>query len=457
MRSNCFAFGRRFWGFVLLPVVLLAGCGTFEVDLESEEGPEATTARATVAATAGPTGDPAAPEPPATIEPTIIVTEEVDRAQAVMTLRGEASAVYLPEGIVLLRPESESPFVDGNGEVAVRISEWARIANTEGALVELDDFSRGIRVELKLLFRHGELTSEDVTVLEMGVPPPEENPLYTEVTGRVTPLAETPVAGAGAGAIQLFEMSSGEGVVDPGATLTVYWAFNGESGTICVDQFPLPVTRSCYRDLPSSGSMPLTVPAEARQAMIYRLSVQVDGQVESAVLRVTLSEDLDCQFDWFFEHTTLLGCATGEAIALRPQAQYFERGILLRIEGTWLGQAPYLLAFVWDKQSELYAMTEGPLLDPWYPDMGDQVVGREPPEGLIVPSRGFGLLWDGQMDVSQIGEPRTWDGLRLIGWATGPVTEYDAQYQCAEERLGNATCLLNLPDGQIFSLGRRTE
>jgi hypothetical protein len=71
---------------------------------------------------------------------------------------------------------------------------------------------------------------------------------------------------------------------------------------------------------------------------------------------------------------------------------------------------------------------------------------------LFSPSRGFGLLWDGQIEIPQMGEPRTWDGLGLIGWANGTVYEYDAEYQCSEELSGNFICYLSLPDGQIVGL-----
>jgi hypothetical protein len=393
-----------------------------------------------------------------------------------MEITGRAMAIDPPTGTVLLIPESETPFANSNGEVGVRISEWARIVDTEGAIVNINEFSRGIKLELKLLFRDGELTSEEVIVLERGVPPPEENPAYTEVTGKVTPLAETPAAGDGA--IQLFEISgyesltftsvsnvneylnrsSGEGVVDPGASLTMNWAFSGESGSICVDQVPRPAINTCYRDLPPSGSMLVTVPADAREAIIYALSAQLDGKVESAVVRVPLSEGLGCQYPWYFEHIWLLRCAAGKAVAVRPQVQSFERGMMLRLEESWLGLDPYLFAFVWDEERNEYGLTEGPLLDPWSSDLPEQVVGQEPPEGLFSPSRGFGLLWDGQIEIPQMGEPRTWDGLGLIGWANGSVYEYDAEYQCSveSELSGNSTCYLSLPDGQIVGLGGQT-
>jgi hypothetical protein len=444
-------FAKSIWKYLLVPAVLLVGCGTLEVKLEPTTSPQA---MADTTVPVSPTA-PMAESP--TAEPDALVTEPADLTEDMMALTGRAMAIDPPTGLVILIPETETPFADSNGEVRVRISEWAHIVDTEGAIVDFSDFSRGIKLELKLLFRDGELTSDEVVVLEPGVPPPGENPAYTDVSGLVTPLAE-PLP-TGDGAIQLFEVDGIEGLVDPGSPLTLNWSFSGESGSICVGQVPSPVTPTCYQDLPPSGSMPVTVPADAREAIIYSLYVQLEEKVESVDLRIPLSEGLGCQYAWFFENAFendfLLECAAGEAIAIRPQAQNFERGLMLRVEDSWLGQDPYLFAFIWDEERDEFGFTEGPLLDSWSSELPEQVVGEQPPDGLFRPSRGFGLLWNGQIEIPQMGEPRTMDGLGLLGWATGNVFEYDAQYQCGEEFYGNSNCYLSLPDGQIVGLPGR--
>ena len=217
-------------------------------------------------------------------------------------------------------------------------------------------------------------------------------------------------------------------------------------------QVPIPVTPTCYQNLPPTGSLPVIVPEDARETLIYTLYVQVDGKVETANIRIPLSEGLGCEFEWFFESEHLLGCAAAEAVAVRPQAQSFEKGLMLRVEDSWLGEEPTLFAFIWDEERQEYGFTEGPLLDTWTADMAEQVVGEEPPQGSLRPSRGFGLLWNGQIELPGMGESRTMDGLNLLGWANGPVQTYDAQYQCAEELFGNQSCYLSLPDGQVVGL-----
>ncbi len=424
---------------LLFSVILLVGCGTFQVAVESTVDGSSigtpiieTEALSPMAGTATAVSDVPVP------------------AEGIFTITGRAMTIDPSTGMILLLPETESPFANSNGEIRLRISEWARIVDVDDTIVSLNEFSRGIKLELTLLFHDGELTSEDVIVLERGVPPLEENPAYTDATGLVTPLAES--VAAGDEAIQLFEIDNAEGIIEPGASLTIRWAFNGESGTLCVNQLPRPVTQTCYPDLPSSGSMQVTIPAEAREAIIYSLYVQLTGVVESADIRVALSEGLGCQHIWYFETDELLGCPVGEKVSLRPQVQTFEQGMMLRLEGAWLGQEPYLIVFIWDEERNEYANIENPLLDTWSSTMSEQVVEQEPPEGLFRPSRGFGLLWSGQMEIPQMGEARTLDGLGLIGWAIEPVHEYDATYQCSEEYFGNSICYLSLPDGTIANL-----
>ena len=304
---------KSIWTWLVLFPIMLVGCGTFNVQMEPTAGPQPATVEPFLTPTLLPgTLSPTA-EPVVTPAPTVIVTEVADQPQDIFTITGQAMAIDPPTGMVVLIPETETPFADSNGEVRVRISEWAHIVDSEGAIVPINEFSRGIKLDLKLLFRDGELTSEEVVVLERGVPPPDENPAYTDVSGLVTPLAD-PLSAAD-GAIQLFEVEGADSVVDPGSPLTLNWAFSGESGSICVNQVPRPVTYTCYLDLPPSGSLPVTVPEDAREAIIYTLNVQLEEKVESADLRITLSEGLGCQYAWFFEYKYLLGCAAAGVVA----------------------------------------------------------------------------------------------------------------------------------------------
>ena len=445
-------FANRLWAGLLLTAVFLAACGTFEVGVEPTSGPEATAI--SPASTSAPDESPTATATVA-LELTVTPADETTSTRDMFTLSGQAMAIDPPTGTVILLPEQETPFADSNGEVRVRISEWAHIVDSNGAIVNINEFSRGIKLELKLQFVGGVLTSEEVTVLERGVSPLEENPAYTDVTDLVTPIAE--ILRDGNGIIQLFEVESEEleGAADPGSALTLKWAFSGESGTICVSQMPRPITPTCYQDLPPTGAMPVTIPADAREAIIYSLNVPLEDRVETADIRIPLSVGLGCPNPWFFEHEYLLGCAAGAPVSLRPQAQTFDKGMMIRLEESWLGQTPYLFAFIWDGEQEAYGFSEGPLPDAWTDDLPEQVVGEEPPAGKFRPSRGFGLLWSGQLMIPQMGEPRTLDGLEILGWASGPVQEYEARYQCDEELFDNFNCYLSLPDGQVVALPGR--
>jgi hypothetical protein len=308
-----------------------------------------------------------------------------------------------------------------------------------------------VELDMDATMVDGELVSESVIVLSPGVPPIEENPAYTDVSDIVTPIPTQ--ADRKEGAIQIFEVT--DGPRDPGDAVQLTWDFSGFSGTICSNRVPRPVTQTCYWDLPPTGTMEVTIPLDAREFIQYTLYVQLEELVESSAQSVQLTEGLNCTYEWFFEHESPLECPAEELIPIRLQAQLFERGMMLRVVDSWLGADPYLLALIVDDALDGYGLTEGPLLDTWTTDLPEQIIAETPPDPLFAPSRGFGLLWSGQIDIPELGSPRIFDGSEVLGWATGPVFEFDTRYQCGGEYFGNRICWLELPDDQISGLPGR--
>jgi hypothetical protein len=199
------------------------------------------------------------------------------------------------------------------------------------------------------------------------------------------------------------------------------------------------------------------VPAEARGAIGFWLYVQADDQVEDALVIVPLSADRGCVFNWFFgtsqyEQAPLLECPTSASERLSLQAQIFERGVMLRLEDSWLGHNAWLFALIEEEDGQ-YSHVFQPVTDVWEPGMPEIDPSLTPPDGFLQPSRGFGMLWRGEIEHMVSADVQTLEGEDVLGWATGPVMEYEATYQCLESTHGRAGgCFMTGPDGAILYL-----
>ncbi len=479
----------RFFLISLLSLVALslAACGTLEVGVEATNTPQ-TLGRESLAV---PTEISGAVSTTLPISWTMIVSTSVSRPDAgepviclqaldgtvscttpdgtpvppsgaggefisdTVIITGTVGMLDFPSGWTMLSPDSESDFADEDGIVRIRITEWARIRAADGSLFVREELSKGARVQIMASLENGDLVAQQVVVLSPGVPRPEENPAYTDVTGLVTPLPGSPPAGENT--IKLFEVQTEHTIVDPGATVTVRWAIDGQSGAICQHITPQPLSQTCYPDLPSSGELEIVVPAEARGAMGFWLFVQADDRVEDALVIVPLSADRGCKFNWFFgtsryEQAPLLECPTSAPERLRPQAQIFEKGVMLRLEDSWLGEDAWLFALVEEVDGQ-YSHVFQPVIDEWTPGMPEIDPSLSPPDGFFQPSRGFGMLWRGEIGHVVSADVLILEGETVLGWATESVMEYEATYQCLESTHGRAGgCFMTGPDGAVLYL-----
>jgi hypothetical protein len=201
----------------------------------------------------------------------------------------------------------------------------------------------------------------------------------------------------------------------------------------------------------------VTVPTEARGAIGYFLYAHANEQVETAMVILPLSAERGCAYEWFFgsaeyEYKPLLECPTSAPIEIRPQVQRFEKGLMLRLEGSVLGEEAWLVTLVPNEDGS-YSLGFQQVLDAWSPGMPETDPALTPPAGLFQPSRGFGMLWRGEIEHHPMGGPETLNGEEVLGWATGPVFEYDAVYQCHAGTHGRATsCFMSGPDGTVLPM-----
>lgn len=136
---------------------------------------------------------------------------------------------------------------------------------------------------------------------------------------------------------------------------------------------------------------------------------------------------MSCAYRWFFQPAPPT-CPDGNPSQERLIYQPMERGLMLKREGD--GQI-YLLfrdggSPAWRAQTDPYtanAPTPAPL---------------NPPQGLRVPQRGFGLLWRGEASLQ----------FRL-GWGTDAETNYAALIQ---SDIAETTLYISAPMGGVWIL-----
>jgi hypothetical protein len=125
---------------------------------------------------------------------------------------------------------------------------------------------------------------------------------------------------------------------------------------------------------------------------------------------------------------------------------------MLRLEGAELGEEAWLVTLV-PHEDGGYSLGFQPVVDSWSPGMSEPDPTSMPPEGFFQPSRGFGMLWRGEIEHHPMGGPEILNGMEVLGWATGEVFEYDAVYQCFQGTHGRGrACLMSGPDGAILPM-----
>jgi hypothetical protein len=211
-----------------------------------------------------------------------------------------------------------------------------------------------------------------------------------------------------------------------GSTIAVNWSAEGASAILCVrvgSGYP----NNCF-ETAVSGSYTLPVESDFRENIVFNLYVyNTAGQEAHASVYVPL----DCPDDlWFFDNPPD-GCPREDAVETFAAAQYFEGGWML-----WLEETDTIYAFY--EPQRTYGV--------FYPGFGDpddpaaDNSDYDPPDGLYVPVRGFGLAW---RNYSYTRE--------LLGWALAPEFGFDTVYQSDTDPYNNHLYILD-PDGRLVVL-----
>lgn len=192
--------------------------------------------------------------------------------------------------------------------------------------------------------------------------------------------------------------------VEAGGTITVTWeVYHASSVSIRAALTDPNVTDRIQAGLPLRGSTTVTVPDNVGSGTTGHIHLYVYTQANTlADATETVDIALSCPNDFFFGVAT--DCATGEAQRMNGAYQAFEGGFAI-----WRNDNHRVYGFFAD--GSVFSTTEA-----WH---GETITYRQiPPEGRLLPQRGFGQVW---VSTGFFRDP--------LGWATAPEQGYTLQVQ----------------------------
>jgi hypothetical protein len=210
------------------------------------------------------------------------------------------------------------------------------------------------------------------------------------------------------------------------STVSASWSAVGESALLCL-RFVSGWTDNCY-DVALTGTRSLAIEGHFREDILLELEVKNEA---GDVTISTIYLPLDCPDDlWFFDNPPP-SCPSDDAVDSYAAVQQFENGWML-----WIEETDTIYTFV--EPSRSYSVFYSGFGDPDDPDANNS--DYDPPDGLHVPVRGFGLVW------------RNYSYIRMaLGWALAPEKGFDTTYQENADPTYRRLYLLN-EDGRLVKL-----
>lgn len=145
-----------------------------------------------------------------------------------------------------------------------------------------------------------------------------------------------------------------------------------------------------------------------------------------------------CPEPWFFTPVPQ-GCPDLPPLRSFATTQPFEHGLMI-----WVEQTAQIYVFGGDLNSAL-PVPYVAVPDPYQPGMPRADPALTPPEGLIQPELGFGMVWRGEAGSL------TFDPRETLGWALRDEVGYTALYQCGVP-VDRAGCFLLAQGGAVIAM-----
>ncbi|MBC8099221.1 MAG: hypothetical protein H7Y11_07240 [Armatimonadetes bacterium] len=239
--------------------------------------------------------------------------------------------------------------------------------------------------------------------------------------------------------IDLFQSSATNAA--PGEAVTLFWQGVGDVARI--ERLDALAQVAETFSVTPTGQLPVTIPAGAGSAIIYRLTIARGSQTVTATLTITVDGTaLTCPTNWFFGNTLAppdAGCPTAAQVIVAGAYQPFQTGRMLFLQNNVFvlvdsadGLAGTMINYVngWDGTST-------------YASYGSVYNGcaTPVPSGLFDPQQMFAWAY-----CVQLGPLGTWD--ISLGYATAPI---DTTQRTVQSDASGAL-YTDIPGGGVYRL-----
>jgi hypothetical protein len=254
---------------------------------------------------------------------------------------------------------------------------------------------------------------------------PSPTPLIGDVPTRprytLTPTEQAIVPGG----LQIDYFTTSATTLTPGDSLTLFWSVKG-ADRATIYRLDAKGKREQLWNVGRAGSLEVGTRSSDRDVVQFLLVVGDDTNH----LDQTLAVPLKCTEPWFFEPQPE-GCPASPPLVSTEAQQTFQRGLMIWVQA----------------QSRIYVMFNDGQKPTWadYPDeFKDGQAERDPalvpPQGLLQPIRGFGLVWRTREQVRE-----------RLGWATTAEVAFDGALQ-GDASVQGGVMYLRARDGNVIEL-----
>ncbi len=226
--------------------------------------------------------------------------------------------------------------------------------------------------------------------------------------------------------LQIVYFTSNVEAIAPGDNVTLFWQVRGAE-TVTIYRIDEEGERENPRPVEAEGRIIIgTNPAVTEVAEFVLVA-----EASTFVIEETIALDVSCDGDWFFSPAPG-GCPLPASLPSSHAEQVFQNGLMI-----WSSITNEIFIFYSDNQEPTWQR----FVDAYSEGLPEVAVSAEPPQGLLLPVRGFGLIWRTNPTVQN-----------RLGFALRSEVGYSGIVQTATSNDGDDVLYLQRENGEVLQL-----
>ncbi|PJF44360.1 MAG: hypothetical protein CUN55_04425 [Phototrophicales bacterium] len=226
--------------------------------------------------------------------------------------------------------------------------------------------------------------------------------------------------------LEIVYFTSNNEAIAPGDNVTLFWQVRGAQ-EITIYRINEEGERNNPRPVEAEGSITLSTDPAATELVQFVLVAQTGNFIAEETVEIEIS----CEGEWFFSPAPG-GCPSEASLPSAHAEQVFQNGLMI-----WSSITNEIFIFYSDNQIPTWqrftdAYTEG---------LPEIPVDVQPPQGLLLPVRGFGLIWRTNPTVQN-----------RLGFALTPEVGYSGIIQAGTDTNGDEVLYIQRENGEILQL-----